>query len=101
MENRLRKDGLVVVAINWGDEDREVARQFIAKNHYGWINLRADNQTTTAWMLNGVLLVAIVDPKGTIVYDHTGYEQPQEAAILGALREIDSRFAIASTAGQP
>jgi hypothetical protein len=46
-------------------------------------------------------IVAIVDPKGTIVYDHTGYEQPQEAAILGALREIDSRFAIASTAGQP
>jgi hypothetical protein len=78
-----------------------LARQFIAKYHYGWTNLRADNETTTAWMLNGVPLVALVDPKGTIVYYHAGYEQPQEAVILNALREIDPRFAVGSTTGQP
>lgn len=43
-------------------------------------------------MLNGVPLVAIVDPKGQIAYYHSGYEQPEEIAIVDVLRKIDPAF---------
>jgi len=100
LEENLVKQGLVVIGINWGDEDPDVARRFIAKNGFGWTHLRADNETTTAWLLNGVPLVAIIDPHGNIAYYHTGYEEPEESAIMNALREIDPRFSLASNTGQ-
>ena len=43
-------------------------------------------------MLNGVPLVAIVDPQGNIAYYHTGYERPEEIAIVEALRKSDPAF---------
>jgi hypothetical protein len=43
-------------------------------------------------MLAGVPLVALIDSSGKIAYYHTGYEQPEEQAILEALKQIDNRF---------
>jgi hypothetical protein len=86
--------GLRVVGVNWGDEDLTAARKFLQKNNYDWINLRADNETSKAWMLNGVPLVAIIDPQGKIAYYHTGYERPEEVAIAEALRKINPAFKI-------
>jgi len=40
-------------------------------------------------MLNGVPLVAVIDPEGNIAYYHSGYEQPEETAILDTLRKIN------------
>jgi thiol-disulfide isomerase/thioredoxin len=83
---------LMVVGVNWGDEDLNTAREFLRKNNYDWTNLRADNEISKAWMLNGVPLVAIIDPQGKIAYYHTGYEQPEEAAIVEVLRKINPAF---------
>jgi hypothetical protein len=79
---------LIIVGIDWGDDDPNAAREFLNKNHYGWTNLLADSETAAAWMLNGVPLVAVIDPGGTIAYYHTGYEQPEETAIVDVLRKI-------------
>jgi hypothetical protein len=43
-------------------------------------------------MLNGVPLLAIIDPAGTIAYYHSDYQQPEETAIVEALKKIDPRF---------
>lgn len=86
------KQGLIIIGVNWGDDDPSPAREFLKKNNYDWTNLRADKETTAAWMLNGVPLVAIVDPQGHIAYYHTGYEQPEEIAIVEVLRKIDPAF---------
>ena len=43
-------------------------------------------------MLNGVPLVAVIDPEGNIAYYHSGYEQPEEAAIVEVLRKINPSF---------
>ncbi len=88
----LSRQGLIFLGINWGDDDPKTALEFLKKNHYEWINLRADSETTTAWMLNGVPLVAVIDPQGNIAYYHTGYEEPEEAAIVKALRKINPSF---------
>ena len=82
----------MVVGVNWGDEDQTAAREFLHKNNYDWINLHANNETSKAWMLNGVPLVAIIDPEGKIAYYHTGYEQPEEIAIVEVLRKINPAF---------
>ena len=89
LTDNLSKQGLIFLGINWGDDDPTAALEFLKKNHYEWINLRADNETTAAWMLNGVPLVAVIDPQGEIAYYHTGYEEPEEAAIVKALRKIN------------
>jgi thiol-disulfide isomerase/thioredoxin len=86
------KHGLMIVGVNWGDEDLTAARQFIRKNKYDWINLHADDETSKAWMLNGVPLVAIIDPEGKLAYYHAGYEPPEEVAIAEVLRKIDPTF---------
>jgi len=87
-----RRDGLMVVGVNWGDDDLKAAREFLQRNKYDWTNLRADDETSKAWMLNGVPLVAIIDPKGQIAYYHSGYEQPEEAAIADVLQKINPAF---------
>jgi thiol-disulfide isomerase/thioredoxin/outer membrane lipoprotein-sorting protein len=89
LAQRSGKKGLMVVGVNWGDEDRTAAREFLHKNNYDWINLHADEETSSAWLLHGVPLVAIIDPEGKIAYYHTGYEQPQEVAIAEVLRNIN------------
>jgi thiol-disulfide isomerase/thioredoxin len=92
LERALGKHGLVLVGIDWGDEDANAAREFLRKNHFGWINLRADSESTTAWMLNGVPLVAIIDPQGVVAYYHAGYEQPEETAMFDILHKINPTF---------
>jgi thiol-disulfide isomerase/thioredoxin len=92
LAQRSGNQGLMVVGVNWGDEDQAAARAFLHKNNYDWINLHADNETSKAWMLNGVPLVAIIDPEGKIAYYHTGYEQPEEVAIAQVLRKINPAF---------
>lgn len=87
-----RRYGLMVVGVNWGDDDLNAPREFLKRNKYDWINLRADNEISKAWMLNGVPLVAIIDPNGKIAYYHSGYEQPEEAAIAEVLRKINPAF---------
>jgi thiol-disulfide isomerase/thioredoxin len=84
--------GLVVIGINWMD-DRDAALEFLRKNNYHWLNLRdVKGKTAKSWMLNGVPLLAIIDSAGTIAYYHSGYEQPEETAILEALKKIDLKF---------
>ena len=83
------KEGLTVVGINWND-DPNAALEFVRKNKYKWTNLRDINgETAKSWMLNGVPLLAIIDPSGTIAYYHVGYEQPEETAIAEVLRKIN------------
>jgi len=86
------KQGLMVVGIDWGNDDPNAAREFLKKNHYGWTNLRGDSETANAWMLNEVPLVALIDPVGNIAYYHSGYEQPEETAIVAALQKINPSF---------
>lgn|SRR5437667_1473816 len=90
------KQGLIFIGINWGDDDPKTALEFLKENHYDWINLRADTETASAWMLNGVPLVAVIDPEGNIAYYHPGYEEPEERAIVNALRKINPIFSIAT-----
>jgi len=78
LANEFGKQGLIVIGIDWGDDDPNAAREFLKENHYGWTNLRGDRETAAAWMLNGVPLVAVIDPEGKIAYYHVGYEQPEE-----------------------
>jgi thiol-disulfide isomerase/thioredoxin len=88
--------GLVVVGINWMD-DRNNALEFLRKNKCNWLNLRdVKGETAKSWMLNGVPLLAIITPNGTIAYYHTDYEEPEETAILDTLKKIDPRFASVS-----
>jgi len=78
-------------------EDRNTALEFLRKNKYDWLNLRdVKGETAKSWMLNGVPLLAIIAPDGTIAYYHTGYEEPEETAILDALKKIDPSFASVS-----
>ena len=86
------KQGPVILGVNWGDDDQTAAKEFLHKNNYEWINLHADNEASKAWMLNGVPLVAIIDPDGKIAYYHTGYEQPEEVAIVEVLRKLNPAF---------
>jgi thiol-disulfide isomerase/thioredoxin len=86
------KQGLIVVGVDWGDDDPNAAREFLKKNHYRWTNLQGDSATVAAWMLNGVPLVAVIDPEGNIAYYHTGYEQPEETSIVDVLRKINPIF---------
>jgi thiol-disulfide isomerase/thioredoxin len=84
--------GLVVIGIDWMD-DREAALEFLRKNNYRWLNLRdVKGKTAKSWMLNGVPLLAIIDSVGTIAYYHSDYQQPEESAILDALKKIDPEF---------
>ena len=96
MADELSKQGLIFIGINWGDDDPKTALEFLKKNHYDWINLRADSETASAWMLNGVPLVAVIDPEGNIAYYHNGYEEPEETAIVNALRKINPIFSTAT-----
>ena len=81
--------GLVVIGINWMD-DRDAALQFLRKNNYHWLNLRdVKGKTAKSWMLNGVPLLAIIDPAGMIAYYHSDYQQPEEVAIREVLKKID------------
>jgi len=85
--------GLIVIGINWM-EDRDAALGFLRKNSYHWLNLRdVKGKAATSWMLNGVPLLALIEPSGTIAYYHSGYQQPEENAILEALKKIDPKFA--------
>jgi thiol-disulfide isomerase/thioredoxin len=86
-----RRAGLLIIGINIYD-DTNTAIVFLRKHGYGWTNLRGDSETATAWMLNGVPLVAVIDPEGNIAYYHSGYEPPEETAILDALRKINPMF---------
>ena len=96
LADELSKQGLIFIGINWGDDDPKTALEFLKKNHYDWINLRADSETASAWMLNGVPLVAVIDPEGNIAYYHNGYEEPEERAIVNALRKINPIFSTAT-----
>ena len=89
--------GLVVIGINWMD-DRDAALEFLRKNNYHWLNLRdVKGKTAKSWMLNGVPLLALIDPAGMIAYYHSDYQQPEEVAIREVLKKIDS----ARTGGTP
>jgi thiol-disulfide isomerase/thioredoxin len=90
---KYREHGLIIIGINRLD-DRNAALEFLRKNNYRWLNLRdVKGETAKSWMLNGVPLLAIIDPQGTVAYYHSGYEQPEETAILEALKKIDPKFA--------
>ena len=86
------KHGLILLGIDWGNDDLNAAREFLQKNHYGWTNLRGDRETADAWMVNGIPLVAVIDSEGKIAYYHSGYEQPEEMAIVAALQKINPNF---------
>src|SRR5258705_9530301 len=87
LADEFSKQGVIVIGINWMD-DPNTALEFLRKNKYRWINFRDVNgDTAQAWMLNGVPLLALIDPGGTISYYHAGYEEPEENAILEALRK--------------
>jgi thiol-disulfide isomerase/thioredoxin len=92
LAQKLSKEGLIVIGVDWGDDDLNAAREFLNKNHYDWTNLRGNSETATAWMLNGVPLVALIDPAGKIVYYHNGYEEPEGTAIVNALQKINPSF---------
>jgi thiol-disulfide isomerase/thioredoxin len=84
--------GLVVIGVNWND-DRSAATEFLRKNNYHWLNLRdVQGETAKSWRLNGVPLLAIIAPDGTIAYYHTGYEEPEQKAILDALKKVDPAY---------
>jgi cytochrome c biogenesis protein CcmG, thiol:disulfide interchange protein DsbE len=92
LTEKYSEHGLVVIGINWSD-DRNTALEFLRKNNYRWLNLRdVKGETAKSWMLNGVPLLAIIDPAGTIAYYHSDYQQPEETAILEALKKIDPQF---------
>jgi AhpC/TSA family len=92
LADKYTEHGLIVIGINWMD-DRNTALEFLRKNNYRWLNLRdVRGETAKSWMLNGVPLLAIIDPAGTIAYYHSDYQQPEETAILEALRRIDPHF---------
>lgn len=92
LNERYRKLGLIVIGIDWNDEPKD-ATEFLRRHNYGWINLRDVNgETAKGWMLNGVPLLAIIDPAGKIAYYHGDYQQPEEEAIVDTLMKIDSRF---------
>jgi len=92
LNKKYSKLGLVVIGVNSMDDVKD-ASEFLRKHDYGWINLRDVNgETAKAWMLDGVPLVALIDSGGKIVYYHTGYEQPEEEAILEALKKTNSSF---------
>jgi hypothetical protein len=92
LKEKYSSHGLIVIGINWRD-DRNARAEFLRKNHYDWTNLYDVNgETAKSWMLNGVPLLAIIDPAGKIAYYHSGYEEPEETAVLRVLAEIDSRF---------
>jgi thiol-disulfide isomerase/thioredoxin len=83
------KQGAILLGINWSD-DPKTALEFLSKNNYHWTNLRDVNgETANLWMLNGVPLLAIIDPTGNVAYYHVGYEQPEETAIIEVLRKIN------------
>ena len=100
MADDFSKQGLIVIGIDWGDDDPNAAREFLKKNHYSWTNLLSDSATAAAWMLNGVPLVAVIDLQGNIAYYHTGYEQPEETAIVEVLRKINPIFRTEATSCQ-
>jgi len=101
LAEKFRTLGLVVVGIDWGEDDPTPAREFLQKNNYRWTNLRADKESARAWMLNGVPLVAIIDRQGQIAYYHSGYEQPEESAIVNVLNRIDAAFKSGELACDP
>jgi len=69
-----------------------VGIEFLRKHHYDWINLQGDGQTATAWMLNGVPLLAIIDANGNLAYYHNSYEKPEETVIVETLRKLDPKL---------
>jgi thiol-disulfide isomerase/thioredoxin/outer membrane lipoprotein-sorting protein len=92
LAEKYSEHGLIVIGINWSD-DRNTALEFLRKNNYDWLNLRdVKGETAKSWMLNGVPLLAIIDPEGTVAYYHSGYEQPLETAIVEALKKVDPKF---------
>jgi thiol-disulfide isomerase/thioredoxin len=91
LADELGKTGLFIIGVNIYD-DTNAAIEFLNQHRYGWTNLRGDSDTATAWMLNGVPLVAVIDPEGRIAYYHNGYEQPEETAIVEVLRKINPSF---------
>jgi len=92
LAEKYSEHGLVVVGINWSD-DRNTALEFLRKNNYRWLNLRdVKGETAKSWMLNGVPLLAIIGSDGTIAYYHSGYEEPEQIAIVESLKKIDRRF---------
>jgi thiol-disulfide isomerase/thioredoxin len=94
------KKGLIVIGVNL-DDDPNAALKFLSDNHYGWANLRDVNgETANSWKLNGVPLLAVIDPSETIAYYHSGYEQPVETALLEVLRKIYPAFARSGTSCQ-
>lgn len=88
LADEVGKGGVLVVGVNFYD-DTNAAIEFLKQHRYNWTNLLGDGETATAWMLNGVPLVAVVDPEGRIAYYHNGYEQPEETAIVEVLRKIN------------
>jgi len=90
---------LVVIGVNLYESAAD-GMEFIRKHHYGWTNLRGDSDTPTAWMLNGIPLVAVIGPDGNLAYYHNSYQQSEETLIVEKLREVDPKLkAIAMPCG--
>jgi thiol-disulfide isomerase/thioredoxin len=94
----LKDKGLVQIGVS-KDEEADKAREFLAKNHYEWLNAQddKDEHTSEAWSADGIPKLALVDKEGKIVFYRAGYGTNEEKELRAALQKVDSVFSEASS----
>ncbi len=66
LQKEYGEKGLVILAIDAGDEEVSTVRAFVQANRVNYLNLMADAQVIQAYRLTGHPLSVFVTPQGTI-----------------------------------
>lgn len=72
IHEQYREQGLVVLTIST-DDQRNKVRPFVEKQGYTFRVLYADSQVQTAYGVQGIPLVCLIDRQGLVRFHHVGY----------------------------
>ena len=85
LHRRFRHKGLVVVGIN--DEDPEVAQEFLQDKDFTFPMLvDTDQEVATAYEVEAIPTLVLIDQRGNIVYQNVGLGNERE--LLESLKDI-------------
>lgn len=89
LQEQYGKRGLVILAIDVGDEDMSKVRAFVQANKVNYINLMADARVTQAYRLTAHPFTVFVTPQGEIFSTYLGFmnKEALERELLALLAE--------------
>lgn len=87
VDSQFKDRGLVVLAVNYGEE-KKVVTGYLAKNHAaGTVLLDESKVLADSWGVKTLPTLILISKDGKIVYQDTGFSDKTEASLTAALKE--------------